>query len=311
MALLIDIGWAEWMSDAQLAEILAPMLPGATVHIGDDGSVRDDVTMLAVSTLRPGIAGRLPNLQLVQKLGAGVETIVGDPDLAPGVRVARLKPSIAADEIAEYCLAYALREQRNMRLHERDAAAGRWNPTPPRKTADTVAAVLGLGHIGGRTARLFASLGFRTMGWSRSQKSIDGVDCRFGVEGLRATLAAADYVAAILPSTAETRGMLDASMLGLMKPGAMLINAGRGDLIVEADLLAALDAARPAHAVLDVLPQEPLPSDHPFWRHPKITVTPHVSGWRVDGGLEDVAENFRRLQDGRPLLHEVDRSAGY
>jgi glyoxylate/hydroxypyruvate reductase A len=96
-----------------------------------------------------------------------------------------------------------------------------------------------------------------------------------------------------------------------MKPGAWLINVGRGDLIVEADLLAALDGGRLAGAVLDVFRDEPLPRDHSFWSHPKITITPHVSGWRLTGGLEDVAENYRRLRDGRPLLHEIDRGAGY
>ena len=96
-----------------------------------------------------------------------------------------------------------------------------------------------------------------------------------------------------------------------MKPGAWLVNVGRGDLIVEADLVAALASGPLAGAVLDVFREEPLPAAHPFWGHPKIAITPHVSGWHLTGGLEDVAENYRRLQDGRPLLHEVDRDAGY
>jgi glyoxylate/hydroxypyruvate reductase A len=96
-----------------------------------------------------------------------------------------------------------------------------------------------------------------------------------------------------------------------MKPGAVLVNVGRGDLIVDEALLASLDAGHLGGAVLDVFRTEPLPADHPFWRHPKVTVTPHVSGWHLTGGFDDVAENYRRLKDGRPLLHEVDRQAGY
>ncbi len=115
----------------------------------------------------------------------------------------------------------------------------------------------------------------------------------------------------MLPSTAATRGLFDAGTLAAMKPGAWLVNVGRGDLIVEADLVAALASGPLAGAVLDVFREEPLPAAHPFWGHPKIAITPHVSGWHLTGGLEDVAENYRRLQDGRPLLHEVDRDAGY
>jgi glyoxylate/hydroxypyruvate reductase A len=115
----------------------------------------------------------------------------------------------------------------------------------------------------------------------------------------------------VLPSTAATRGLFDAGILAAMKPGAWLVNVGRGDLIVEADLVAGLDSGPLAGAILDVFREEPLPAAHPFWGHAKITITPHVSGWHLTGGLEEVAENYRRLKDGRPLLHEVDRDAGY
>ena len=149
------------------------------------------------------------------------------------------------------------------------------------------------------------------LGWSRSPKDIAGVDCRHGPAALAPLLGLCDYAISVLPATAATRGLFDAGILAAMKPGAWLINVGRGDLIVEADLLAALDGGRLAGAVLDVFRDEPLPRDHSFWSHPKITITPHVSGWRLTGGLEDVAENYRRLRDGRPLLHEIDRGAGY
>ena len=311
MALLIDIGQPDWMKDEELRDALAPMLPDVPIHCGPPGGVMEDVVMLAVSTLRRQIAPSLPNLKLVQKLGAGVETIVNSPDLPPTVRVTRLKPDTPAKEIAEYCLAYVLRDQRNLLQHAADAANRVWNSFGPKKTAEATVGVLGLGHIGGRTAQLFSSLGYRTLGWSRSAKQIDGVECRHGMAALPELLAECDYVASILPSTADTTDLFDAEMLGHMKAGSMLINAGRGTLIVDGDLTRALEAGKPAHAVLDVFRQEPLPADHPFWDNPRITITPHVSGWNLDGGLQDVAENYRRLTGGRPLLHEVDRSAGY
>jgi glyoxylate/hydroxypyruvate reductase A len=171
--------------------------------------------------------------------------------------------------------------------------------------------VLGVGQIGGHVARAFAALGFRALGWSRTPKAIEGVDCRHGPAALAPLLGACDYVISVLPSTAATRELFDAGNLAAMKPGAWLVNVGRGDSIVEADLLAGLDSGPLAGAVLDVFREEPLPAAHPFWGNPKITITPHVSGWHLTGGLEDVAENYRRLQGGRPLLHEIDRDAGY
>lgn len=311
MGLLIDIRQSAWMTEADLATRLQPRLPGVRIHAGPDDGPLDDVIMIACPRLDPALVPRLPKLNLVQKLGAGVETMVSAPGLPDNVRVARLTAENAADEIAEYCLAYVLAAQRNMAAHRADAGRHHWHQIAPRPAEQTTVAVLGLGHIGGRTAGLFATLGFRVLGWSRSAKSIDGVECRQGPGALPELLAEADHVCAILPSTPDTRDLFDAGMLACMKPGAQLINCGRGDLIVDEDLLAALDAGRPGHAVLDVFRTEPLPDDHPFWRHSGITVTPHVSGWRVDDALLDVAENYLRLVDGRPLLNEVDRRCGY
>ena len=311
MSLLLDIRLPEWMTEDALARRLAPKLPGVRIVAGPEVGTLDDVIMIATSQLDPGLVPRLPKLQLVQKLGAGVETMVAAPGLPDHVRVTRLAGDSAADEIAEYCLAYVLASQRNMAAHQADAKQGEWRQIAPRNRAETTIAVLGLGHIGGRTAQVFAGLGFPVIGWSRSPKDLPGVDCRHGPEALPRVLAAADHVCAILPSTPGTRWLFDAALLQHMKPGAQLINCGRGDLIVDADLLAALETGPIGHAVLDVFNEEPLPADHPYWHHQAVTVTPHVSGWRVDDALMDVAENYLRLVDGRPLLNEVDRATGY
>lgn len=311
MALLIDIRSDGWLTDLQLKDDLHRLLPDADLRvraeIGDPG----EITMLAVSNLAPDLPAQLPNLQLVQKLGAGVETIVNHPALPAHVRVARLKPDLPAREIAEYCLAHVLGAQRNLRAHLGAQSVSRWEPIAPKITEETAVGVLGLGHIGGMTARLFRDLGFQTHGWSRSAKHLLGVTCHHGDAELPAMLAQCDYVCAILPSTRETRGMLGEEMLSDFKPGAMLINAGRGDLIDETALMAALDVGPLGHAVLDVVSQEPLPVDNPLWAHPGVTITPHVSGWHLGDALKDVAENFRRLSKGEPLLHEVDRARGY
>ncbi|WP_027259922.1 2-hydroxyacid dehydrogenase [Leisingera aquimarina] len=311
MALLISIGHDGWYTEEQLAEELRAIDPGADIRpISAPGNL-EDITMLAVSALKGDLAAQLPNLQLVQKLGAGVDSIVAHPSVAPHVRVTRLKPLEPAQEIAEYCLAYVLRSQRNMAEHAASQSRSAWAPQAPKRAAETTVGVLGLGHIGGMSARLMRDMRFRVLGWSRSPKEITGVDCRHGEAALPQMLGICDYVCAILPSTPATRGLMEARMLAAMKPGATLINAGRGDLVDEAALAAALDKGTPGHAVLDVVSQEPLPADSPLWTHPQVTVTPHVSGWHLGDALRDVVENYRRLEAGEELLHEVDRQRGY
>ncbi|MEM7342845.1 MAG: glyoxylate/hydroxypyruvate reductase A [Chloroflexota bacterium] len=311
MTLLIETNIPEWMTNEALKAELQPLLPDVEIRHAPDLGDRSEIIMLACVRLPAGLARTLPNLQLVQKIGAGVEAIVGDPDLPAQVQVTRLKPDAPAQEIAEYCVAYVLREQRNMRFHEENQVAQLWKPVGPRRTPETTVGVLGLGHIGARTARTFALLGFRVLGWSRTVKTIDGVDCRQGTDTLAPLLAECDYVASVLPSTPNTRGLFDKEIFASMKSGSILINVGRGDLIVDDDLLAALASGQIGHAVLDVFQAEPLPDAHPFWTHPNVTVTPHVSGWHVGGGLEVIADNYRRLVSGEPLVNLVNRAEGY
>lgn len=233
MALLIDTGLSDWMSDAEIAEEVRRHAPTADVRTPSTIGDPTEVTMVAVVGLRDDHATRLPNLQLVQKLGAGVETIVSNPALPAHVRVARLKPDAPAQGIAEWFLAYILYAHRNMGFHADAQRRAEWRPKAPVLTSDTVVGVLGLGHIGSRTARMLRDVGFQVIGWSRSPKQIEDVTCLHGQDALPGMLRGCDHVCAILPSTLETIGLFDAEMLGAMKDGSQLLNAGRGDLIDE------------------------------------------------------------------------------
>ncbi|MEM8687233.1 MAG: glyoxylate/hydroxypyruvate reductase A [Pseudomonadota bacterium] len=311
MALLIDVNMPEWMTDEALAREVLSMLPDADVRIYENMGDPADIQMAAVTRLRQDLAAKLPHLKLVQKLGAGVETMVGNPDLPAHVKIARLKPDAPAREMAEFCLAYILRDQRNMRFHDTRQAERIWEPIAPHSTPDTVVGVLGLGHIGSRAANMIAAVGFKVIGYSRSPKYIEGIDCRHGADALLPMLKECDYVVCVLPSTPETRGLVNREFLASMKKDAVLINVGRGDLVIESDLLKNLDTDHLGGVVLDVVSSEPLPQDSPLWSHPKVTLTPHVSGWHLGDALKDVAENYRRLMDGSPILHEVNRARGY
>ncbi len=311
MALLIETGLSDWISDSDIAREIRELHPGLDVRTRDSIGDASDITMIAVVGLKDDQHQQLPNLQLVQKLGAGVETIVGNPNLPDHIRVARLKPDAPAQGIAEWFVTYILHQQRHVSFHEASQRNAEWLPKAPVYTPEKTVGVLGLGHIGARSALMLRAIGFNVMGWSRSPKQLDGVTCLHGDAALPELLGQCDHVCAILPSTPQTIGLFDAKMLATMKPGSQLLNAGRGDLIDETALISALDKGTPGHAVLDVTCTEPLPADSPLWAHPNVMITPHVSGWHLGEALGDVAENFQRLTGGKPLLHEVDRMRGY
>jgi glyoxylate/hydroxypyruvate reductase A len=169
--------------------------------------------------------------------------------------------------------------------------------------------VLGLGELGGACAGTLAQLGFQVMGWSRSAKDIPGVTCLHGPDGLATVLGEAEILILLTPFTSKTENLLNAERLAALPKGAVIINPGRGGLIDDDALLAALDAGHIGHATLDVFRVEPLPKDHPYWAHPRVTVTPHIaSETRSDTAAAVIAENIRRGEQGESLLHVVDRT---
>ena len=311
MALLIDIKQSDWMKDEDLRSELQSQYPTADIRTAADPGNLDEIDMLTVSTYHSGEALRYPNLKLIQKTGAGVNNIMADHSLPEAVQIARLQTNTSGTEMAEYALAYVLQEQRHIRQYRHHQARSEWVAYPPRKTGETTVAVLGLGRIGQLVTQRFVNNGFQVLGWSRSSRNLDDVDCFAGQEGLAQMLPLADYVISVLPSTPQTEHIFNYDLLQRFKPESLLINVGRGNLVNEPDLIRALDDGLLAGAVLDVMSIEPLPGDHPLWLHPRIQLTPHISGYHLGDAILDIAENYRRLKNGEPLLHLVDRNKGY
>ena len=245
----------------------------------------------------------------VLSLWAGVERIVGNQTLC--IPLARMVDDGLTQGMVEWVSGHVLRHHLGMDAHilHQD---GVWRPEAPPLARDRRVCVLGLGALGAACARMLATLGFAVTGWSRGAKEIAGLRCLSGDEGLRQALAQADILVLLLPLTPRTENLLDATRLALMPHGAVIVNPGRGALIDDAALLDALDRGQIGHATLDVFRTEPLPPEHPFWAHPRVTVTPHIaSETRPETAAEVIAENIRRGEAGEPLLHLVDRSAGY
>ena len=245
----------------------------------------------------------------VLSLWAGVERIVGNPTLTQPL--CRMVDPGLTEGMVEWVVGHALRHHLGMDRHI--VNPGRvWDPTCPLLARERPVAMLGLGALGLAAARALQALNFPVTGWSRSEKVIPGLATDHGADGLLRLLAKAEIVVTLLPKTPETENLLNARAFAAMPRGAVVLNPGRGALIDDAALLAALDAGQIGHATLDVFRAEPLPQDHPFWSHPGITVTPHIAAdTRATSAARVIAENIRRGEAGEPLLHRVDRTRGY
>jgi glyoxylate/hydroxypyruvate reductase A len=245
----------------------------------------------------------------VLNLWAGVENIVGNPTLR--IPLARMVDHGLTQGMVEWVTGHVLRHHLGMDRHIL-GQDGEWRAEAPPLASDRRVTVLGLGALGEACARMLVRLGFAVTGWSRRPKDIPGVSCLSGEAGLQAALTAADILVLLLPLTDETENLLNVDALALLPEGAVIVNPGRGPLIDDDALIAALDRGPVAHATLDVFRVEPLPVDHPFWAHPKVTVTPHIaSETRPETAAQVIAENVRRGETGEPFLHLVDRESGY
>lgn len=254
--------------------------------------------------------GPYTNAKAVLSLWAGVETIVSNTTLTQPL--CRLVDDSLTQGMVEWVTGHVLRHHLGMdaHIHGQDGI-WRGNDAPPLASERPVT-ILGLGALGAACGQALASLGFPVTGWSRTAKHIPQLRCLSGPDGLTAALQDAQILVLLLPQTAQTANILNADRLALLARGAFVLNPGRGPLIADDALIAALDHGQIAHATLDVFRREPLPKDHPFWAHPRITVTPHIAATtRPASAAQIIVNNIARAETGQPLLHLVDRSRGY
>lgn len=248
-------------------------------------------------------------LKAVLGLWAGVENIVTNPTLR--VPLTRMVDNGLSEGMVEWVTAHVLRYHVGMDAHLVNPE-NTWAPEMPPLARDRTVGILGLGVLGQACGQALAQLNFNVVGWSRSEKSVDNITCFNGRAGLKDVLKRSDILVLLLPVTGSTANILDADALAKMKPGARIINAGRGELIEDAALLAALDAHHIDHATLDVFRTEPLPKTDPYWAHPRVTVTPHIaSETRPSTAADIIADNIKRNEAGADMRFLVDRSAGY
>ncbi|WP_159994303.1 glyoxylate/hydroxypyruvate reductase A [Roseomonas sp. 18066] len=304
---LDDDEYAEWKT-----HLLAHLPAGETLVLATEPHDVDAVEIALVANPPHGTLARYPQLRFVQSLWAGVDRMLLDPAFPRAIPIARLVDPALTQAMVECALASVLLLHRQFPAYGRQQAQADWRQLAQPLAAQRRVGVLGLGALGGACAQAIAAVGFPVSGWSRAPKAIAGIECLSGADGMDRLVATSDILVNLLPLTPDTAGILDARLFGRLPRGAGLVNLARGRHLVEADLLAALEAGQVSHAVLDVFTQEPLPVEHPFWAHPGITVLPHVAAYSAPESAARIAlENVARHRAGQPTTAMVDLARGY
>ncbi len=295
-----------------IAEHIARLAPGLAIATDAVSVDPAAVRCIAAYRLAPGVLPRYPGLQLLCAASSGVDKLLAVPDLPPTLPVVRVADPLQSAQIAQFVCGHAIGHVRHFAAYRSQQQQALWQRHAPPAFGSPKATVLGLGHTGQAVARMLAAVGFDVAGWSRSARDVAGVASLAGTEALQARLADTDVLVCTLPLTAATERLIDAALLARLPARALLINVGRGEVVADEALAAALRAGRLAGAVLDVHRQEPLPADAAAWRVPGLAVTPHVASQPSALAVaQTIVQAVQRLQRGEPHPNQVDRGRGY
>ncbi|MCY0092966.1 2-hydroxyacid dehydrogenase [Hoeflea ulvae] len=311
--LLAPTGW----SSQQWIEELAGAAPDRAVTLEPEGEADPSIHYAVVWKQRKGLLSKLPNLKVIFSLGAGVDHVFSDTSM-PDVPIVRVVSPDLTTRMSEYVIWQVLDHHRHGPRYRAQQANRTWlEDKTQAAAADLTVGIMGLGELGRDAAAKLQVMGFKVSGWSRTAKQVEGVACHAGAQGLDAFLASADIFVVLLPLTHDTREILNRDLFARMTRrgplGApVLINAGRGGLQNEADILSALDDGLLSAVSLDVFQQEPLPPESRFWTHPKVTLTPHAAAASMASSLiGPIVRQMDAYERGEPLVNLVDRAAGY
>jgi glyoxylate/hydroxypyruvate reductase A len=316
LALLIHGGTDNWSPERWNTRFNEVCRDRWVIRLPATGFDRAEVHYAAVWKPVPGELAGFPNLKAIFNLGAGVDALMSDKTL-PDVPLVRVAVDDLTDRMAEYVVLHVLMHHRQ-ELYLRDSQrVKRWAPRYQWPANAISVGIMGLGVLGANAADVLRRIGFKVVGWSRSKKQIDGIECLAGAEQLDAFLTRTDILVCLLPLTPDTRHILNRNLVNKLNRNSplgapVLINAGRGGLQNEADILSCLDDGTLGAASLDVYGQEPLPADSPFWTHPKVVLTPHnAADTDPDEISKYVARQIARFEAGGALDNVVDRRRGY
>lgn len=311
MSLLL-IGEFSAQDYAHWRETLVAYLPGDTLYLPDEDYDPACIDIAVVANPPSSSLAGLNNLLLIQSLWAGVERLLSDPTLPEHVPIVRLVDPNLAQAMSECALACVMVLHRQLPAYARQQARGEWKKLPQPTARERRIGILGLGELGRAVAQALVCLDFDVAGWSAGARRVEGVKCWSGASGLASLLQRTDILINLLPLTPDTSGILNAQLFARLPQGAAIINLARGGHLNENDLLDALASGHLSHAILDVFSEEPLPPQHPFWTHPRISVLPHVAAVTdVNTAAKIAADNIKAFRAGSMPAPLVDRAKGY
>jgi glyoxylate/hydroxypyruvate reductase len=294
------------------AQLLKEKLPETEILIYPEVKNPTDITFAICWKADKNVLSQFPNLAVIQSVGASIDHITRHQTLRPEHTVTRIVDDNLSNDMWEFLLAAVLSNLKNLNLYAQQKKLKKWQQMNYTTIKNTTVSIVGLGQIGGFVAERFAALGFVVKGWSTSPKNIANVSCFAGKNELNAFLDNTDFLINILPLTTETEDFFNKNILKKVKKGGFFINAGRGEHIIEQDLVDLLDEEHLSGALLDVFRIEPLPQEHVFWTHPKIQITPHVASLtNIESATNLIVENYTLYISGQALKHTISVEKGY
>jgi len=285
-------------------------LPENEVVTWDQVKDPSKISVAVVWNHQKDLFQKIPNVKLVASLGAGVDHIVFDPVLPSSVSVSRVISNHLSTPMSNYCIGAILHFHKQFDKYWEDKMKKRWHQEFDPERPMTIG-ILGLGELGSDLANKLKVLGFEVHGLSRRKKALEGVKT-YDQSELDSFLSKINMLVCMLPTTEETTGMINKSLIGKLPKSSFLINVGRGKQQIDEDILNALDSGQLAGAFLDVFPKEPLPIASPLWEHPNVFITPHIAVvTKIEAAVPQIVENYNRVQSGKPLINLIDRAKGY
>lgn len=293
-------------------EMLNIKLPNTTIEIYPD--VKDKALVDFVICWKPkkNVLVQFPNVKVIQSVGASIDHITNSQVLDKSQLITRIVDLKLSNDMWEFLVSIVLSQLKNTRTYLQQQDSKLWKQNDYHSINETTVSIMGLGSIGGHVADKFSQFGFKVKGWSNTKKQISNIESFNGEDELDAFLSHSDFLINLLPLTKKTKDILNKETLQKLPKHSFFINVGRGEHLIESDLIELLDSSMLSGAFLDVFRKEPLPNNHPFWDHPKIQITPHIASLtNVESAVDQIKENYRRFLNKEELLHTVSIVKGY
>ncbi len=293
-------------------KVLENQHPGLNIYVYPEDHDTEEVEFALTWNHPRGLFKNYPNLKVVASMGAGVDHITSDEDFPEGVTITRVVDPLLSEDMGDFVLSLCLSHLRNLDYYQQNETEEKWDPIDYTRNKDVNVGIMGIGEMGKAAAKKLLNNDFKVRSWSRTPKEFENIESFVGDEELEEFLGETQILVNLLPLTPQTEKIMNKELFEQLPEGAYVINVARGEHLVEQDLLAMVDSGHLAGAALDVFWEEPIRDEHPFWKHPKIRITPHVASvTHPNSVVPQIVDNYERMKEEEPLKNVVEKERGY